>query len=405
MRRLMLALAASGLAAAALTACSSSGGGSASGGSGGGNYVIGYVNGMSGPVAVYGQYSLAYLQAAVKDANASGGVNGKKIVIDVLDSAASGSNAVAATEQMITSKHPDVIYGMTLSADCTAAGPIVKRYKTPLVCASTSDGSINPVQPYVFASQALEGALSAPAVNFALQTLKLPKGSTYETIINPAQGGQDFANGVDAAAKAAGMTKAGAEQIAYTAVNPATQVSQAVAKKPSVIFMDAIGPDIQATAQGFTAAGLKTPVIAIFSSLGYDGFTKLADPDLYEVMQTNYVTPALAAQSAGVAQVQKILEADGMKTPSVQDQQLGPQALLPGLAIVQGFKVCGASCTPQKMATSLESATVNLDGFAKNFAWTASDHVPVHFVDVVGYDATAKSVKTVATDLSVASAS
>src|SRR6201995_525473 len=110
MRRLMVALAASGLAAVAVTACSSSGGSANAGGSGGGDYVIGYVNGMSGPVAVYGQYSLAYLQAAVKDANAGGGVNGKKIVIDVLDSAASGSNAVAATEQMITSKHPDVIY-------------------------------------------------------------------------------------------------------------------------------------------------------------------------------------------------------------------------------------------------------------------------------------------------------
>jgi branched-chain amino acid transport system substrate-binding protein len=406
MRRLMVALAASGLAAVAVTACSSSGGSAnAGGGSSGGDYVIGYVNGMSGPVAVYGQYSLAYLQAAVKDANASGGVNGKKIIIDVLDSAASGSNAVAATEQMITSKHPDVIYGMTLSADCTAVGPVVKRYKTPLVCASTSDGSVNPVQPYVFASQALEGALAAPAVNFALQHLKLPKGSTYETIINPAQGGEDFAGGVDAAAQAAGLTKAGSESIAYTAVNPATQVAQAVSSKPAVVFMDAIGPDIQATAQGFTAAGLNTPIVAIFSSLGYDGFTKLADPNLYEVMQTNYVTPALAAQSAGVAQVQKILEADGMSTPSVQDQQLGPQALLPGLAIVQGLKACGASCTPEKMATALESATVNLDGFAKNFTWSASDHVPVHFVDVVGYDAAAKSVKTVATDLSVTSGS
>lgn len=401
-RRSVAAVAASCILGMTAAACSSSAGAS---GKGGGDYVIGYVNGMSGSVAVFGQYALSYLQAEVKTANASGGVNGHKIVVDVLDSAAEGQNAVSATEQMITSKHPDILYGMTLAADCTTASAVAAKYKTPLVCASTSDSSVAPVQPYVFASQALEGRLAVPSVNFAVQTLKLPKGSTYATVINPAEGGDDFAAGVDAMAKTHGLKKVASLQIAYTATSPASQVAQLVAKKPDVVFTDAIGPDIAATAQGLQAAGRSTPVVSIFSSLGYDGYVKLADPNLYEVAQTNYVTPQLAAQSSGVAQVQKILEAGGMKTPSVQDQQLGPQAILPALGIVQAFKACGSSCTPQKMATSLQGVTVSLNGFSKGFSWTAANHVPVNFVDVVGYDSATKSVKTVATNLATGSGS
>jgi branched-chain amino acid transport system substrate-binding protein len=98
----------------ALAACASSSGRTSGSGSGGKSpYTIGYVNDLSGPISVYGQYSYSYLQAIVKAANASGGVNGHPLNVVAVDSAAAGATGVSAVKQLISQNHPIAIYGNT----------------------------------------------------------------------------------------------------------------------------------------------------------------------------------------------------------------------------------------------------------------------------------------------------
>lgn len=383
----------------ALAACSS---GSTSGGSAGGDYVVGYVNGMSGALAVYGEYTLSYLQAVVKQANASGGVNGRQVEIKVLDSGASGQNAVSATQQMITRYHPDVIYGNTLDSDCSAASAVTTKYKIPLVCASTAQSSVAPVQPYVFASQALEPQLAKPTVDFVKNTLKLKPHTTFAMFADTTGSAVQYLHNVAAAAKQDGYKQVADEIGSPTAASVATQASDIVAKKPGVLFMDAPGSQLVELVQAVQSAGLKMPIIDIYYSSGYDQLLKLADPQLYTVAQANWVTNQTASVS-GVAQVQKILTAGGMKGVVAQNQQLGPQAILPALGIVQALKTCGSSCTSQKMVTALQKVQVSLNGFAQGYGWSASSHAPVNYVSIVSYDPSTKGTVTDATKMAVGS--
>jgi branched-chain amino acid transport system substrate-binding protein len=397
-RKRVCALIASIVLGVTLAACSSGGGAA---GSSGGDYVIGYVNGMSGALAVYGEYSLTYVQAAVKQANETGGINGHQVEIKVLDSYAPGQTPVSAMQQMVTQYHPIVVYGNTLTTDCAATAPIAAKYETPLVCATTTAAQIKSVQPYLFASQANESALSAPAVSFGLQGLRLAKGATYATVISDSSGGTDFASGVDAQAKADGLNKVDAEAIPFTIIDPASQISHLAAAKPDVVFVDAVGTLVTAVAQGLQAAGVKTPVVDILPSLGYNGLVALDDPDFYEVAQTNFVTDQTAASYTGVAKIQQILTAGGMVGPTVQNQQLGAQAVLPALGMLDGIRACGSSCTPQRMATALQTVSLNLPGFISSYKWTSASHVPVGSVTVVSYDPPTKTIKTDATGLAV----
>ncbi len=379
--------------AVVLAACGSGGGGSSTD-----PYVIGYVNGMSGGYTTYGQYTLAYLKAAVQQANDSGGVNGREIEIRTLDSAAVGQNATSATVQMITRKHPDLLYGVTLSQDCIAISPIAAKYRTPVICGSGAAEVVSPVQKYVFASFALEPALAQPAVGFAADTLK---AHSYAVMNGSAGGSVAFGKAIDTAAGAAGMRKAARELVDSTAVSTDPQVAEVVSAHPDVVFLDLVGPQMLATVKALRAAHVRAPVVVVYASIGYDGFTELADPQFYEVAQTPMVTAGLAAKNTGVAQVRKILSAAGMSDPATQNQSLGAQAILPALGAVQALKDCGKPCSPANLAGALESVRLDLPGFVKDYGWTPDRHVPITNADVVTFDPKTKGPVTVATGLPV----
>jgi ABC-type branched-subunit amino acid transport system substrate-binding protein len=387
---------------AALAACGSSGGSAGASGGSGGDYVIGYVNGMSGPLAVYGEYSLSYVQAAVKQANDTGGINGRQVEIKVLDSYAPGQTAVSAMQQMITQYHPVVVYGNTLDTDCQATGPVAARYKTPLICATATPQQVAPVQPYLFASQGIEAYMYKPAVDFAQQTLKLPAGTTFATMAGSGGGGGPDMDNIASLAKSLGWTDVSSQVVDTTAASIATPVSKLVAAKPQVVFAEMIGTQLTQLDQGLRAAGLNAPLIAPLVSLGYTGLVALGDPEFYDIAQTNFVTDQTAAASPGVAQVQKILTDGGMIGPTVQNQALGAQALLPGLGMLDALKVCGLSCTPQKMVTSLQTVSLSLPGFISSYQWSATSHAPVGSVTVVSYDPATKTIKTDAAGLAMA---
>ncbi len=382
-----------------LAAC---GGGSSGSASAGGSYVVGYVNSMSGPVAVYGKYTLDYLKAAVQDANTSGGVNGRKVEIKVVDSAAVGQNAVSATQQMVTKNKPDVLYGLTLGNDCKAASAVATKYSVPLVCATVPGEVVDPVRPYVFGSLAIEPAMGRPAVEFAQQKLKLGSGTKYAVFVGEGGGGEQYGAAVDVEAKKAGYVKVDGELAGLDTVNVATLVSNLVAARPEVVFMEVVGPQIPAVLSGLRAAGNTAPVIAVFPAIGYDGLLKLADPAFYEVVQSAFVTDQNTSDP-GVAKVKKILDAAGLKGPGVQNQYLGPQVILAPLGILEGLKACGTECTPKKMATSLETVKLDLGGFVQQYGWSPESHMPVSYLDVISYDPATKAPKTDATGLRVGS--
>ncbi len=81
---------------------------------------IGVVNPFSGPMALYGDEVTRGYEMAVEQANAQGGVLGRKVVI-VRGSATSAQEGIAAVEQLVGREKADVLMGTYVSAISNAA--------------------------------------------------------------------------------------------------------------------------------------------------------------------------------------------------------------------------------------------------------------------------------------------
>jgi len=107
-RKLSLAAAASALALT-LAACASGGGGSGSSGSGGGPIKIGGTLGLTGILSASSQEYQAIYHYWAKQVNASGGLLGRKVVMDIKNDNSTPSTAQSEYQTLLTSDNVDLL--------------------------------------------------------------------------------------------------------------------------------------------------------------------------------------------------------------------------------------------------------------------------------------------------------
>ena len=104
--------------------------------------VIGASTPLTGPVSHYGQHARWGAEMAVAEANAKGGVNGRKIEIDFQDNRCNPAEAVKSVTQMLSSKKYAAIFDGLCSSAALAIMPLVERAKVPFIIANASATSI-----------------------------------------------------------------------------------------------------------------------------------------------------------------------------------------------------------------------------------------------------------------------
>lgn len=130
MRRLFLALAAAATTQFALAQQNA------------GPIVIGASIPMTGGVSTFGQHSRWGSELAIDEANAAGGVLGRKIEMDYQDNRCNPAEAVKSVTQMLSSKKYVAIFDGLCSSAALAIMPLVERAEVPFVVANASATSI-----------------------------------------------------------------------------------------------------------------------------------------------------------------------------------------------------------------------------------------------------------------------
>jgi branched-chain amino acid transport system substrate-binding protein len=130
-----------------LAACGSSGGGSS--GTSGNAYAgktikLGAVLSITGAGGVYGPQSRDGMMLAVNQINASGGVNGAKIDLEVQDDASDKATSQQKAQTLITESQDLALLGPTLSNSAVAVHPLAESLKTPILAVSTTGIHIVP---------------------------------------------------------------------------------------------------------------------------------------------------------------------------------------------------------------------------------------------------------------------
>jgi ABC-type branched-subunit amino acid transport system substrate-binding protein len=131
---------------------------------------IGVAVGLSGANSVIAPAVVQSSELAVQEINASGGILGRKVQLEISDDASGAVGAQKAFDTLIFQKKVSAIIAMETSAARNAALPIVSRGKVPYIYTSFYEG--RSCNPWMHINAWVPEQQVAPVVDYFSSTLK-----------------------------------------------------------------------------------------------------------------------------------------------------------------------------------------------------------------------------------------
>ncbi|WP_321393195.1 ABC transporter substrate-binding protein [uncultured Desulfuromusa sp.] len=113
---------------------------------------IGFTYIMSGPLSAYGQFAKQGAELAIKEINASGGINGQQVEGYFEDSTGKADVALRAIRKLVYQDKVDILIGLDSSGVAKTVVPSIEQMKTPLIIthAATPDVTGSVCNKYTF---------------------------------------------------------------------------------------------------------------------------------------------------------------------------------------------------------------------------------------------------------------
>jgi branched-chain amino acid transport system substrate-binding protein len=117
-----------------------------------GTVYLGMDTPLTGPQAIVGQGDREAVQALVQYWNSKGGINGRRVVVDVLDNASNPSQAVQNVQRFVGDSKYVGILGSGNAAAAVATAPLATAGQIPFIALSPPTAIVAPPRPYVYVS-------------------------------------------------------------------------------------------------------------------------------------------------------------------------------------------------------------------------------------------------------------
>jgi branched-chain amino acid transport system substrate-binding protein len=377
------------LAVVSLAAAGCSSSGSSTDGSSG-DYKIGMTVDLSGTFSNTGQGERAGAQAYIDHLNASGGINGHKVDLTVLDDAGDPTRGAANTTQLITQQGVSAIIGYTISNICAAAAPIAQSSKVPLVCQSLPDNLLYPAQDYLFSEGAAVSAQAAPIVAVAKKVV--PSITKVAIVAIASSATESLADSVKSMAAANGWKVVSNQTVPLTASDVGTQAAAVAAAKADVVFGLLDDPLEITLMRELQADGLDVPVVG-YSAIDYDSLSVVKSPLLYTVLPFS----AGGTEGTGYSTYSAIASA-AKQNPYVTFVASGYEN---AEIVTQALKSCGYPCSGSKLNDALNSLTYDDDGLSGSvLSYSKNSHQAIHALFAYDWDAATNAPHLVESGLS-----
>ena len=284
--------------AAAVAGCGAPGQASSAGGSGSGPIKIAVVDAQSGQDSSLGQWEYNGVKLAVKQANAHGGIGGRKIVLTLFDD--QGDPTVSADiARKVASGGFAAMFGTAESADTIAMAPILQRAKIPAITSGQSPKMTALHDPYLFLNTPTSITYDSTLANYLIKT----KG--YKSIAMITNNGA-YGQGEHDAFKA-DLAGLGVKPVADQVVTPdakdfSADLTTIRQKNPQVLFIGAEEVESGLIAKQARALGIKA-VFAGAAPVGTPIFPATAGAANVEgtIVSSPYLSSSLTAQSRAFA--------------------------------------------------------------------------------------------------------
>ncbi len=138
-----------------------------------GQVTFGVVAPMTGTNKMVGEYVVNGAKLAAQDINASGGINGKELVLKFEDEVDNIQASVNAMTKMMS--YPEVVsfFGSTYSANCIAASPTVLEKKIPMFAGGSSANIPKEKNPYLWQVRMTDDQSGVLMAKAATEILKM----------------------------------------------------------------------------------------------------------------------------------------------------------------------------------------------------------------------------------------
>jgi branched-chain amino acid transport system substrate-binding protein len=125
---------------------------------------------LTGPLSFVGVDNRQGVDVAVNEINAAGGINGRRVRVQVFDDGSSPSQAVSHMNRIADDKKYLGVVGSGFSSSGLAVAPIIEREKLPYISMASSVAQVTPAKPYYYMTTATS-RLFAYSMAFQLRKL------------------------------------------------------------------------------------------------------------------------------------------------------------------------------------------------------------------------------------------
>lgn len=161
--------------------CKDQGGGAggATGSSGKSEVLLGLYTSMTGDTASFGKSTDRGIRMAIDEANASGGVLGRQIRVQLEDNGSKSDQAATAVQKLISSDNVVAVLGDVASSNSLAAGPICQREKVPMLSPTSTNPKVTQIGDYIFRACFIDPDQGPICARFAKDHLKAKTAAVF----------------------------------------------------------------------------------------------------------------------------------------------------------------------------------------------------------------------------------
>jgi branched-chain amino acid transport system substrate-binding protein len=233
---------------------------------------IGEVGSMTGSEATFGRSTHQGVELAVKQINESGGINGKKLEIVLMDNQSKPDEAAMAVTKLVTQEKVVAILGEVASSRSIAMAAIAQDYKIPMISPSSTNPKVTELGDYIFRVCFIDPFQGQVMAKFAKNDLKAKKAAILRDVKS------DYSTGLTEYFRTA-FTQAGGQIVLEESYNSGdidfkSQLTAIRTKTPDVIYVPGYYTEVGLIARQAKELGLNVPL------LGGDGWDS---PKLTEI--------------------------------------------------------------------------------------------------------------------------
>lgn len=234
--------------------------------------VIGHYASMTGSTAHFGQDTDRGVRLALEEANAKGGVLGKRLRVVTLDDRGDSAEAANAVNRLIDVEKVSAVLGEVASSLSLAGGRVAQRRQKPMISPTSTNPKVTEIGDFIFRVCFIDPFQGKVMATFARQNLKLDKVAILKDVKN------DYSIGLSDAFRtsftAMGGTIVAEQAYSQNDTDFSAQVTAIRGTSAQAIFVPGYYSEVGSIARTAERLGLKIPL------LGGDGWDS---PDLFKI--------------------------------------------------------------------------------------------------------------------------